>query len=126
MAEESLRVSTGARESHYTVVKRDGSHEYIEAPIIHEDLVSVYVNGLEVATVMCSPREQEALALGFLANEGIIDSLDEVVVNRVCNSGGCVDDACRYQLKAPPDPDSGLRRRRHLRRPERDTPCPAT
>ena len=91
MAEESLRVSTGARESHYTVVKRDGSHEYIEAPIIHEDLVSVYVNGLEVATVMCSPREQEALALGFLANEGIIDSLDEVVVNRVCNSGGCVD-----------------------------------
>jgi FdhD protein len=85
------RIRAGARKARYTVVKRDGSYETVDAPIIHEDLVSIYVNGLEVATVMCSPREQEAMALGFLANEGIINSLDEVAINRVCNSGGCVD-----------------------------------
>lgn len=89
--EDDGRVRGGARDVRYTVVKRDGTYEAVDASIIHEDLVSIYVNGREVATVMCSPREQEALALGFLANEGVIDTLDEVAVSRVCHSGGCVD-----------------------------------
>lgn len=46
--------------------------------VIEEVLVTIYVNGQELATVMCSPLDQEALALGFLYNEGIIQSLDEV------------------------------------------------
>lgn len=46
--------------------------------VIEESLVSIFVNGQELATVMCSPLDQEALALGFLYNEGVIQSLDEV------------------------------------------------
>lgn len=50
----------------------------VSGGVIEESLVSVYVNGQELATMMCSPFDQEALALGFLANEGVIHSLDEV------------------------------------------------
>jgi FdhD protein len=57
---------------------RDDQAELTELGVIEESLVSIYVNGQELATVMCSPIEQEALALGFLYNEGVIDTVDDV------------------------------------------------
>ncbi len=56
----------------------DDQIEQMEMGVIEEALVSIYVNGQELATIMCSPIEQEELALGFLYNEGVIQSLDEV------------------------------------------------
>jgi FdhD protein len=58
----------------------DGRAELTEGGVIEESLVSIYVNGQELATIMCSPIEQEALALGFLYNEGVISSLGEVAL----------------------------------------------
>jgi FdhD protein len=52
--------------------------EPTDTGVIEESILSVYVNGQELATIMCSPIDQEALALGFLYNEGVIDSLAEV------------------------------------------------
>ncbi len=75
----------------YTIVKRDGTWETIDAEIIHERLVSIFVNGQELATIMSTPLDQRALALGFLANEGVIVSLDEVRAVHLCPSGACVD-----------------------------------
>ncbi len=63
----------------------------IEGEVIEEGFVSIFVNGMELATVMCSPREQDRLALGFLCNEGIINSRDDVRALHVCPSGACVD-----------------------------------
>jgi FdhD protein len=62
-----------------------------EGEVIEEGFVSIFVNGAELATVMSSPREQDRLALGFLCNEGIISSMDEVRAIHVCPSGACVD-----------------------------------
>ena len=45
----------------YTIVRRDG-WETVDAQIIHERLVSVFVNGQELATMMCTPCDLEALA----------------------------------------------------------------
>jgi FdhD protein len=56
----------------------DDRAELTEGGVIEEALVSIYVNGQELATIMCSPIEQEALALGFLYDEGVISSLNEV------------------------------------------------
>ncbi len=53
--------------------------------------MTVFVNGQEVATLMASPHAPLSLALGFLANEGWIDSLEEVAAHRVCPQGDCVD-----------------------------------
>ncbi|MEJ2151079.1 MAG: formate dehydrogenase accessory sulfurtransferase FdhD [Chloroflexota bacterium] len=74
----------------YLVVTRSGVETH-PAEVIEERLVSIFVNGQELATVMCTPCDQDALALGFLANEGIVTSLDDVRAVHVCPSGGCVD-----------------------------------
>jgi FdhD protein len=63
----------------------------VEGAVIEEGFVSIFVNGEELATVMCSPREQDRFAIGFLCNEGIIHSLDDVRAVHVCPSGACVD-----------------------------------
>ncbi len=55
-----------------------GRAEIVEGGVIEEILLSLYVNGQELATLMCSPVDQEALALGFLINEGVIQSLDDI------------------------------------------------
>jgi FdhD protein len=59
--------------------------------VIEEALVSLYVNGAEVATIMCTPRHQDWLAVGFLANEGLITSLQEISILYVTPDGCCVD-----------------------------------
>ena len=63
----------------------------VAGEVIEEGFVSIFVNGEELATVMCSPREQDRFAIGFLCNEGIIDSLDDVRAVHICPSGACVD-----------------------------------
>ena len=67
----------GALPCHYWSVQ-DGAAELVEGGVIEEVLVTIFVNMQELATIMCSPLDQEALALGFLFNEGVISSLDEV------------------------------------------------
>ncbi len=74
----------------YTIITRQG-HETIHAAVIHERLITFFVNGQEIVTVMSTPCQQEAHALGFLANEGVIDSLADIRATHVCPSGACVD-----------------------------------
>jgi len=69
----------------------NGVWEAVEEEVIEEGFVSIFVNGLELATVMSSPRDQDRLALGFLCNEGIINGIADVRAVHVCPSGACVD-----------------------------------
>lgn len=69
----------------------NGQWDEVEGEVIEEGLVSIFVNGLELATIMCSPRDQDKLALGFLYNEGVIGGLDDVRAVHICPSGVCVD-----------------------------------
>ena len=91
----------GVVPSQYTVVTRSGV-EVVDAEVIHERLVTIFVNGQELATIMCSPCLQDALALGFLANEGVIESLDDVRAVHICPSGACVDVWLRSANFDPP------------------------
>lgn len=74
----------------YTVIKRD-NRETVKAEIINEKVVSLFINGQELATIMCTPCDQDALALGFLANECMIRSPEDVRAVHICPSGACVD-----------------------------------
>ena len=69
----------GALPFTYWVVENNRA-EPVSGGVIDESLVSIYINGNEIATVMCSPLDQEALALGFLFNEGVIASMEKVGV----------------------------------------------
>jgi FdhD protein len=79
----------GAQETAWREYRR-GWRE-AEGEVIEEGLVTLYVNGVEWATIMCTPREQDWLALGFLANEGFIHSLGQVEILHVGRPGCCVD-----------------------------------
>jgi FdhD protein len=74
----------------------------INSAIPEEAPLSIYVNGVELATVMCTPEQQKALALGFLANEDLIAGMDEVRVAHTCAGGTCVDVWLSHAIQQPP------------------------
>lgn len=64
---------------------------HIEGDVVEEALACISVNGSELATFMCTPHDLDKLALGFLFNEGIINSLADVRHLRVSAGRTCVD-----------------------------------
>lgn len=71
--------------------KYSGEWEPVNEEVIEEGFLTVYVNGRELATLMCSPIHPVQLALGFLANEGFITRFEDVELLHVCPAGSCVD-----------------------------------
>lgn len=72
-----------------------------DADTIVETPVSLTVNGEVWITFMCTPVNLEALAVGFLYNEGIIEKMDEVVDARVCEHGDNVDVWLTHEVTQP-------------------------
>jgi FdhD protein len=62
-----------------------------DAETIVESPVSLTVNGQVWLTFMCTPVDLEAMSVGFLFNEGIIESMQEVEDVRLCEHGDNVD-----------------------------------
>lgn len=75
--------------------------EHHNAETIVEMPVSLTVNGEVWISFMCTPLHLEALAIGFLYNEGIIKSMDEVADVRVCEHGDNVDVWLRHSAEQP-------------------------
>lgn len=78
----------------------------IESHTIVESPVSLTVNGEVWVSLMCTPVHLEALAVGFLFNEGVIDSLSDVADVRVCEHGDNVD---IWLTHAPEKPTKWMR-----------------
>lgn len=62
----------------------------LEKPVVRETAWTIYVNGQELVTILCTPNKMSFLVLGFLASEGIIQSLDDVGILRLCEDEGNV------------------------------------
>ncbi len=67
----------GALPITYQLIEGEQARQ-VEGGVIDESLLSIYVNGESLATMMCSPLQLEALTVGFLYNEGLIDSAAEI------------------------------------------------
>lgn len=80
----------GIQDFSYIVYERGGYHA-VTGAVPTEGFLRIHVNGLELATVMCSPVEPESLALGFLRSEGIIMGMEDVRRWTNCPSGRCID-----------------------------------
>jgi FdhD protein len=78
-----------------------GKWENIQAEVIVETPVSLTVNGDLWLTFMCTPVQLEAMAVGFLFNEGLIDSIDEIADVRLCAAGNNVDVWTNLPLEKP-------------------------
>ncbi|MCP4428712.1 MAG: formate dehydrogenase accessory sulfurtransferase FdhD [Chloroflexi bacterium] len=81
---------TGTKPAIYISVN-GRSPQTVEGAIVEEALACISVNGRELATFMCSPHGLDTLALGFLFNEGLIQSMDDVRQIRPSKNKTCVD-----------------------------------
>jgi FdhD protein len=77
-------VSLGSVELAYTRYEA-GHPQPVSRPVVHEAPITLYVNGVEWVTFMCTPLDLNHLVLGFLHSEGIISDLADVGLLRVCD-----------------------------------------
>lgn len=75
--------------------------ESLDAETIVETPVSLTVNGEVWLTFMCTPVNLEPMAVGFLYNEGILETASEVVDVRVCEHGDNVDVWLDHSVEQP-------------------------
>ena len=101
VAPESGLPGAGARPWRYLSLN-GGEPQPIDGAVVEEALACITVNGQELATFMCTPRDLPEMALGFLTNEGIIAGLDDVRALTVSKGRTCVDVWLRDTEFAPP------------------------
>ncbi len=80
---------------------RSGRWERIENGVIAEAPLSLTVNGEAWLTFLCTPSNLEALAVGFLFNEGVIETRAEIALVQVCPQGDNVDVWLTHTAKKP-------------------------
>ncbi|AFL69475.1 formate dehydrogenase accessory sulfurtransferase FdhD [Sulfurospirillum barnesii] len=62
-----------------------------EDTLVREIKLELYVNGNRVGAVMATPVDQEALAIGYLMSENIIEKFSDVTSLKLLNDGMRVD-----------------------------------
>jgi FdhD protein len=103
-------MNDGVRPARYvTVDGAAGSAHHGE--IVDEAQVCLSLNGQEIANVMCTPIGLDCLALGFLYNEGIIDSVADVRLLQVAQNDRCID-VWLHQIDVEPPRTRGQTSRR--------------
>ena len=89
------------KNSHYILSYKAGQWEESRKKIVGEQAISLTVNNETWLTFMCTPSDLEALAVGFLFNEEIIDTIDEVASVRVCPEETNIDVWLNRSVKKP-------------------------
>jgi len=67
-----------ARPATYTVEARDEHGALVPTPIAGEHPLTLYVDKKEIVTLMTLGAAPEALAIGFLRNQRLVESLDQI------------------------------------------------
>jgi FdhD protein len=83
------------------ILYKVGQRVLIDSEVIVEAPVSLTVNGEIWLTLLCTPTDLEALALGFLYNEGLIQSFDEIDSVHVCSPGDNIDVWINHSVNKP-------------------------
>jgi FdhD protein len=77
------RLSNAARPATYTVDAHDETGALRPTPIAGEHPLTLYVDKREIVTLMTLGAAPEALAIGFLRNQRLVQSLEEIVAVQV-------------------------------------------
>ena len=80
----------GVKPVRYTAVNGPRRQD-VDGMVVTETHICISVNGQELATFMASPVYLQEMALGFLANEGIIETAADVRHLHLSQKGTCVD-----------------------------------
>lgn len=90
-----------AREHMVYQVSASGNVQNKPMSVIGEQPVSITVNGDVWVTLMCTPLQLEALAVGFLFNEGVIQDFSAVESIRICPTEDNVDIWLGFSVQKP-------------------------
>ena len=82
MGHRPLLTSAG-RPATYTVEARDETGQVVPTPIAGEHALTVYVDKKELVTLMTLGAAPEALTLGFLRNQRLVESLAQIAAVQV-------------------------------------------
>jgi FdhD protein len=66
---------------------RYAEHEVtpVEGALVREAPLTIFVNGQELVTLLCTPSKLNCLVVGFLYLEGILQGVDEISLLRLCD-----------------------------------------
>jgi len=79
----------------------DAASRPLRGVIPQEEIITLHLNGHPLVSLMCTPIQMEELAIGFLFNEGVIESIDDVAVLRPCSNAHCLDIWLEYDVESP-------------------------
>ena len=88
--EERVPVEIVAGPSVY-VWSQHGGWEPGPSNLGEEVALTLYLDRVELATLMCTPEKLNYLVAGFLRSEGLIDRLDDIALMRVCDEDRVAD-----------------------------------
>src|SRR6266536_5686808 len=87
-----------------TYLRIRGTHtEELTGEVVREQPLTLYVNGERFLTLLCSPMQLEALVIGYLWMEKVIQELDDVTAVTVSAVDGRADVTLREPVELPPD-----------------------
>jgi len=75
--------------------------EEVTGEVVREQPLTVYVNGERFLTLLCSPMQLEALVIGYLWMEKVIQELDDVTAVAVSAVDGRADVTLRAAVELP-------------------------
>jgi len=96
----SKNLPIGARPKIYHHYERNLAKE-MDGAVIEETAICIHVNGNDFATIMATPIDQKAMALGFLRAEGFINGLDDIKMAELNQNGLCVDVWVKHDVERP-------------------------
>ncbi|MDZ4246147.1 MAG: formate dehydrogenase accessory sulfurtransferase FdhD [Dehalococcoidia bacterium] len=73
---------TGESQKYHHFANGEWLQIYKELP--GELQLSVFVNGQELVTILCSPEKLNCLVTGYLYSEGLIRGLEDIAMMRIC------------------------------------------
>ena len=76
------------------------SHDSTAVPM--EMALTIYIDGTQLVTILCTPTKLNCLVLGFLYSEGIISGMSDVASMRVCEEDSLADVKLSKPGYAPP------------------------
>jgi FdhD protein len=80
---------------------RDGRVEEVTGEVVREQPLTVHVNGERFVTLLCSPMQLEALVIGYLWMEKVIESVDDVTALDLTPVDGRADVTLRVAVELP-------------------------
>ncbi len=80
----------------------NGTWHRIPGKLPEEQKLSIFVNGLELVNILCTPEKLNCLVAGFLRSEGFVADLGEISMMRICAEESLVDIRLAKEIEPKP------------------------